>query len=133
MALIVKDSKVATACTLSVLTASDVFSYNGETYMLLERARDAREEGYPKVFNLSGRYFTYLPASASVMPLDATLTVDGVAANRVDRMNEAEIAECRAGRRIQAIKLARERTGFGLKEAKDLVDNDCARLGIPMR
>ena len=26
-----------------------------------------------------------------------------------------------------------ELTGLGLKEAKDLVDNDCARLGIPMR
>ncbi|MBK8097085.1 MAG: ribosomal protein L7/L12 [Planctomycetes bacterium] len=34
----------------------------------------------------------------------------------------------RAGQKIQAIKLVRERTGLGLKEAKDLVDEREQRL-----
>lgn len=34
----------------------------------------------------------------------------------------AEAREVLAGRKIQAIKLVRERTGLGLRESKDLVD-----------
>lgn len=34
----------------------------------------------------------------------------------------------RAGQKIQAIKLVRERTGLGLREAKDLVDEREQRL-----
>lgn len=42
--------------------------------------------------------------------------------------DEAVDALLRAGRKIEAIKLVRERTGLGLKEAKDLCDERQRRL-----
>ena len=38
----------------------------------------------------------------------------------------------RSGQKIQAIKLYRERTGVGLKEAKDAVERLQAQLGLPV-
>ena len=44
---------------------------------------------------------------------------------------EAElISTVKAGRRIEAIKLYRERTGAGLKEARDAVDKLAGREGV---
>ena len=37
----------------------------------------------------------------------------------------------RAGRKIDAIKLVRERTGVGLKEAKERIDALSVELGVP--
>lgn len=45
-------------------------------------------------------------------------------------LTRAELAEIHAGRKIQAIKLVRERTRLGLKEAKDIVDAESLRLGV---
>ena len=41
-----------------------------------------------------------------------------------------EAALLRAGRKIEAIKALRERTGFGLKEAKDAVESLERQLGV---
>ncbi len=42
---------------------------------------------------------------------------------------DAVIAAVDAGNRIQAIKLLREETGLGLREAKDIVDGLAAQRG----
>jgi hypothetical protein len=39
------------------------------------------------------------------------------------RFSDAEVEAIRAGRKIDAIKMVRERTAMGLKEAKDLVES----------
>jgi hypothetical protein len=47
--------------------------------------------------------------------------------NRIDHLTEEALAEVAAlietGRKIEAIKLVREATGMGLKEAKEAVDD----------
>ena len=42
-----------------------------------------------------------------------------------DKVTSEEMAEAKAGRKISAIKLARSRTGMGLKESKELVEWLC--------
>ena len=44
-------------------------------------------------------------------------------------LSMAEIREIHAGKKISAIKLVRERTPCGLREAKDAVDNWCRDAG----
>jgi hypothetical protein len=46
--------------------------------------------------------------------------------------NREEIELILQGRIIPAIKNHRERTGFGLKESKEVVDNWRMRVGLPM-
>ena len=43
------------------------------------------------------------------------------------------IDELKAGRKIQAIKLYREHTGVGLREAKDFIDKLELQHGLPSR
>jgi len=51
--------------------------------------------------------------------------------NTVDPALDAEVATLlRVRRKIEAIKLVRQRTGIGLKEAKDRVDALQAQLGL---
>jgi kynurenine formamidase/ribosomal protein L7/L12 len=52
----------------------------------------------------------------------------------VDSSMEAEIVRLlEAGKKIEAIKVYRERTGVGLKEAKDAVEAVAAQRGLPSR
>jgi ribosomal protein L7/L12 len=45
-------------------------------------------------------------------------------------LNEEEIAACRRGRKIEAIKLVRERTHCTLSDAKEFVEAQASTLGI---
>ena len=45
-------------------------------------------------------------------------------------LTKDEITYLRSNRKIQAIKLIRERTGQGLKEAKEIADKACQDLGL---
>ena len=38
--------------------------------------------------------------------------------------------KCKAGRKIEAIKMYRADTGLGLRDAKDFIDNMCDKYGI---
>lgn len=38
---------------------------------------------------------------------------------------------CRSDNKLMLIKCVRDITGLGLKEAKDLVDNNLGRIGVP--
>jgi len=42
-----------------------------------------------------------------------------------DKVTREEMAEAKAGRKISAIKLVRNRTGLGLRESKELVEWLC--------
>ena len=55
-----------------------------------------------------------------VMSADTKLLVNGVMAD--SKLTVQEEQELIAGRKIQCIKLVRERTNWGLKESKDLAD-----------
>lgn len=48
----------------------------------------------------------------------------------VGGLNTFEVASCKSDRRIAAIKSVRARTGYGLKEAKDIVDAYCKHNGL---
>ena len=55
----------------------------------------------------------------------------GGATVSTNEMTNEEIAACTVrGNRIEAIKLVRERTGMGLKDAKDLVENKLFALNL---
>ena len=59
---------------------------------------------------------------AAAVPYGAPMaTTDGQPAATADWMSEVQ-ALVASGNKIQAIKVYRERTGLGLKEAKDAVD-----------
>lgn len=62
------------------------------------------------------------PAELKILEEDAMLSTAGVTAN--------EAALIKAGQKIQAIKAIRERTGHGLKDAKDIADNAQSFLGV---
>ncbi len=55
--------------------------------------------------------------------MQALLEHLGVGASSEDSLERQVIELIRADRVIEAVKLYRERTGLGLKEAKDAVDN----------
>lgn len=61
-------------------------------------------------------------------------TIHKVSAIRVladgDSSLSAYMDECRAGRKIYAIKMYREDTGVGLREAKDFIDAMCSKHGL---
>ena len=42
----------------------------------------------------------------------------------------AYMDKCKAGRKIEAIKMYRADTGLGLRDAKDFIDNMCDKYGI---
>lgn len=54
-------------------------------------------------------------------------------ASRSTGLATDEIILLRANQKIQAIKLIRERTGYGLKDAKEIADKACRDLGIEPR
>ena len=62
--------------------------------------------------------------------LDHLFRLLGIEAGQLadGQLSDAEMTELRQGRKIQAIKLVRARTGLGLKDAKDLVEEAGARL-----
>jgi ribosomal protein L7/L12 len=64
-----------------------------------------------------------LAASGKPVTLDKTTSGTGTAMANIGPDHEAELRTLvAAGQQIQAIKMVRELTGMGLKEAKDLVD-----------
>jgi hypothetical protein len=123
MALKINDSAIGGFVALSSLNVTDVFQHHGDTYMLLDRHG---ENGCPLTFNLTRRYVTGLSEAERVLPLDATLEIHGPQ----QTLTAMELAECRMGRKIQAIKLYRERTGVGLLESKQTVEREMSRHGI---
>ena len=52
---------------------------------------------------------------------------------RTDRLTRQEIESGRNDGKIPCIKLVRERCGLGLKEAKDLVEDEFIRLGYSFK
>lgn len=81
-------------------------------------------QGNPDVvLALAQRYADWKEMSHIVRVLQPDLTSCGLTLE--------ETGYVTAGKRINAIKLVRERLGIGLKEAKDLVDNAADIIGIP--
>lgn len=62
------------------------------------------------------------------------VTIHKVTAIRVLANDDSSVSryinECRAGRKISAIKMYREDTGLGLREAKEAIDVLCDKHGI---
>jgi hypothetical protein len=127
MPLKLKNNLASGLTTLSSLMLSDVFQHDGDTYMLLGRA--VGEVGLVNTLNITRRYVTCLSENERVLALDATLEVHG-ALFTADDLTPEELAECRMGRKIQAIKLHRERTRLGLRESKEAVERGASRAGI---
>jgi len=114
-------------CRLGVLNPADVFFHDGDTYMALEREN---VDGLVNTFNLNKRYVTELSSDERVLPLDATLEVRGAAMVTPNGVSKEELDEARAGRFISAIKMHRTRTGLGLKDSKEALDQACVAHGI---
>lgn len=83
--------------------------------------------------NLSSGEVEYIQYDTLVRLYPSVLTIGNEEHNEIvppGSLSLTELAECRAGRKISAIKMVRERTRLGLKEAKDIVDAVCHTQGI---
>jgi len=83
--------------------------------------------------NLSSGEVEYIQYDTLVRLFPSVLTIGSEGQAEVvppGSLSLAELAECRAGRKISAIKMVRERTRLGLKESKDIVDAVCELQGI---
>lgn len=126
---------------LSNCPSMTVVRFNKEVYIVTGSQdpidTDFRSEGsLPDTIclNIQTGKVEMLAAHAEVEVLDSELIVKELLVGHNGALQhgltQAEIFECRAGRKILAIKMVRERTGLGLKEAKDLVDAEFPALGM---
>lgn len=105
--------------------------YNGKLYMRIVQVHGVN------TCNLTGQCQGWIDLNALVQPMEGTLTVTAsdvlppagqVTADDVNAYHAA----VRAGNsgKIYMIKSIRERLHCGLREAKDLADAECFRLGL---
>lgn len=124
---------------LSAVSPLNVIRLNREFYMVTSKKADFDSGDGPEIdcLNLHSGAIENFPPGTLVELMQSTLNIqdallipNGPALRPEDVIiNGSEEQLIRIGQKIQAIKAVRERTGLGLREAKDVVDAAATRMG----
>ena len=86
----------------------------GQTIEAIKLLREARGLGLKEAKDIVDAQLAGAPSSLPASSFEQTMPAGALAANVIEAL--------RRGNKIEAVRLVREQTGLGLKEAKDAVD-----------
>ena len=86
----------------------------GQTIEAIKLLREARGLGLKEAKDIVDAQLAGAPSSLPASSFEQTMPAGALAANVIDALHR--------GNKIEAVRLVRDQTGMGLKEAKDAVD-----------